>query len=209
MSTIAIRFEATPNPNTLKFIAPSRLTDTPEEISSSQAAARSPLARKLFGFPWCEKVYIGLDFIAVTKQNWVDWDILAEPLAGLIGEHLERGEPVLHRAPGTGSPGASGSVTSGSTTSGSTASGRGTNGLETADSPVVQRIKKILDEEIRPAVALDGGDIVFHSYENNVLFVHMHGACSGCPSSTLTLKQGIQTRLQNEIPEIQDVVAMS
>ncbi len=182
-AAIDVRFESTPNPQTIKFTIGRPLASAPVEFKSVRDAARSPLAKKIFGFPWCDGVFIGNDFVTVTKQEWVDWDVLAEPLAGLIGEHLERGEPVLLGELEDDSNSAD-------------------------DTPVVREIKKILNEEIRPAVALDGGDIVFHKYEANVVYLFMKGACSGCPSSTFTLKEGIETRLRNAIPEIKSVVSV-
>jgi Fe-S cluster biogenesis protein NfuA len=179
-----VRFEQTPNPQTLKFSVAQTLTDEPAEFKSQKETLRSPLAKKLFGFPWCDGVYIGRDFVTVTKQDWVDWDVLAEPLAGLIGEHLERNEPVLNKLEANASE------------------------VNADDSPVVQQIKKILNEEIRPAVALDGGDIVFNKYENNIVYIFMQGSCAGCPSSTITLKEGIENRLRNEIPEIKEVISL-
>ncbi|MCM2282855.1 MAG: NifU family protein [Bdellovibrionaceae bacterium] len=185
--TMTVRFETTPNPQTLKFTVGQQLTQQPAEFKTARDAAHSPLAKKIFGFPWCDAVFVGSDFVTVTKQDWVDWDVLAEPLAGLIGEHLERGEAVVIE-------GASG-----------TADG---SAVSASDTPVVREIKKILNEEIRPAVALDGGDIVFHKYEGNVVYLYMQGACAGCPSSTFTLKEGIEARLRNAIPEIKEVVAL-
>ncbi len=180
---IHVHSEATPNPQSMRFRVPMQLTDTPADFKTAKETTASPLARKIFGFPWTDGVFIGTDFVTVTKQDWVDWETLAEPLAGLIAEHLERGEAVLHKLEEA--------VTNGH------------------DSAVVLEIKKILNEEIRPAVALDGGDIVFHKYEDNVVYLYMQGSCSGCPSSTFTLKEGIETRLRNAIPEIKEVVAMS
>ena len=175
----------TPNPQTLRFVTNQALTEQPTEFKKAADAVAAPLARKLFGFPWTESVYIGRDFVAVTKQDWVDWETLAEPLAGLIQEHLERGEVVMQPR----------SVTT-------------TASTESSDSADVQKIKAILDNEIRPAVALDGGDIVFHKFEDGVVHLFMQGACSGCPSSTMTLKQGIEARLMNEIPSIREVVSV-
>lgn len=180
---ITVRPEQTPNPQTLKFAINQRLGDESADFKSAKDTTLSPLARKIFGFPWCDGVFIGQDFVTVTKQDWVDWDVLADPLAGLITEHLERGEAVLLK------PAAS-------------------QENATTDTPVVAQIKRILNDEIRPAVALDGGDIVFHKYENNIVYLYMQGACSGCPSSTFTLKEGIETRLKNEIPEIREVVSL-
>ena len=151
---------ATPNPQSLRFQVNRQIARETAEFRKAQECARSPLAKKLFGFPWTEGVYIGTDFITLTKQDWVDWETLTEPLVGLIQEHLERGEEVLHD-----------SVAS---------------EVSADDTPQVQLIKKILNEEIRPAVALDGGDIVFHKYENQIVYLYMQGACAGCPSSTFT-----------------------
>lgn len=180
--TITVHAEMTPNPQTMRFVANQQLTDAPTEFKTPQETATSPLARKLFGFPWTAGVFIGKDFVTVTKQDWVDWETLAEPLAGLIQEHLERGEVVMQPV--------AKSVPS------------------SDDSPDVQLIKRILDEEIRPAVAMDGGDIVFHKFEDGVVYLFMQGSCAGCPSSTMTLKMGIETRLKELVPSVREVVSM-
>ncbi len=143
----------------------------------------SPLAAKIFGFPWTAAVYVGEDFVTVTKQDWVDWDILASPLAGLLGEHVESGQPILIKL-------------------------EASLDEDQHDSDVVKHIKRILQNEIKPVVALDGGDIVFGKYENNILYVHMKGSCSGCPSSQATLKDGIEVRMKELIPEVKEVVAI-
>jgi Fe-S cluster biogenesis protein NfuA len=181
-ANIFVRAEQTPNPQTLRFVTNMTLTEQPADFKSAKDASPSPLARKLFGFPWTAGVFIGRDFVTVTKQEWVDWETLAEPLVGLIQEHLERGETVMHAT----SP----------------------QDVSSDDSTDVQTIKKILNEEIRPAVAMDGGDIVFHKYEDGVVYLFMQGSCAGCPSSTMTLKMGIETRLKESVPAIRDVVAM-
>lgn len=184
MSHIQVSFEPTPNPATMKFNLSHRVIETPRDFPSAQEAQCSPLASKLFGFPWTSGVFIGPDFVTVTKQDWVDWDVLAEPLAGLIREHLERGEPVyIEVAP--------------------QADDESEN-----DSEVIKQIKRILNTEIRPVVALDGGDIVFANYNEGILSLHMKGACSGCPSSTATLKEGIETRMKELLPEIKEVIAV-
>ncbi len=180
-----VRAEMTPNPQTLRFVTNQMLTEQPTEFKKAADAVAAPLARKLFGFPWTDSVYIGRDFVAVTKQDWVDWETLAEPLAGLIQEHLERGEMVMAARSEVTSPLA-----------------------DSAGSADVQKIKMILDTELRPAVALDGGDLVFNRFEDGVVYIHMQGACAGCPSSTMTLKQGIEARLKNEIPSIKEVVSI-
>jgi len=144
------------------------------------------LAAKIFGFPWTASVFVGPNFITVTKQDWVDWNILASPLAGLIQEHLTQGEPVVVDIEALKADG----------------------DISENDSPIVKQIKQIINQQIRPVVALDGGDIVFAKYENNIVYIHMKGSCAGCPSSTATLKQGIEGTLVAAIPEIKEVVAI-
>jgi len=182
-----VRAEQTPNPQTLRFVTNQVLTEQPTEFKKATDAVSAPLARKLFGFPWTDSVFIGRDFVAVTKQDWVDWETLAEPLAGLIQEHLESGELVMQPR---------------------TASAASADAASTGDSSDVARIKAILDHEIRPAVAQDGGDIVFHKFEDGIVYLFMQGACAGCPSSTMTLKQGIEVRLKEAVPSIREVVSM-
>lgn len=185
MSDISVFYEATPNPQTMKFIATAPIaTESANFTTAAEAASRSPLAAKIFNFPWSAGVFIGPNFVTVTKQEWVDWEVLAEPLSGLIQEHLQARQPVL----------LDGIVDE---------SDENEN-----DSPIVKEIKKILREEIRPAVAMDGGDITFGKYEEGRVYLHMQGSCSGCPSSAFTLKEGIETRLRDAIPEIQEVVAI-
>jgi Fe-S cluster biogenesis protein NfuA len=211
----AVQFEATPNPQTLRFtadifiakLAGQSFTEKPVEFKTPAEAQFSPLAKKLFGFPWAAGVYIGRDFITVTKQDWVEWDVIAEPLAGLIEEHLESGAPVV-------SPRASATNASGAGSDGAALATSGTvdsddmSVAQPGDSAAVIEIKRVLNEEIRPMVAQDGGDVVFAKYEGNVVYLHMRGSCAGCPSSTMTLKQGIETRLQDAVPEIREVVSI-
>jgi Fe-S cluster biogenesis protein NfuA len=182
MPEFTIFYEATPNPQSMKFNVAAMIADESMNFTSANDCARSPLARKIFGFPWAAGVFVGPNFITVTKQEWVDWDVLAEPLSGLIKEHLERGEPVLLKA-----------VTEEEDTSN--------------DTDTVRLIKQILREEIRPAVAMDGGDIVFQKFENGRVYLHMQGACAGCPSSAMTLKEGIETRLKAAVPDVVEVVS--
>jgi len=177
-----IHAEPTPNPQTLRFVANVQLCENTAEFKTPQETTRSPLAKKLFGFPWTAGVFIGHDFVTVTKQDWVDWETLAEPLAALIQEHLERGEIVLHDAKD--------------------------QAAEANDSPDVALIKKILNEEIRPMVAQDGGDIVFHKFEDGIVSIFMQGACAGCPSSTMTLKMGIEERLKALVPSVREVISV-
>jgi Fe-S cluster biogenesis protein NfuA len=183
MEPIQVSPERTPNPDSMKFVVNRVLLDEPVNFLNSNDAIRSPLASKLFGFPWTAGVFIGSDFLTITKQDWVDWETLAEPLAGLLREHFESGEPVLLR-----------------------------ESLSTVDdsdtTPEIRQIKDLINTEIRPAVAMDGGDIVFQSYESGKVYIHMMGACAGCPSSTMTLKQGIETRMKEALPFVQEVIAV-
>jgi Fe-S cluster biogenesis protein NfuA len=183
MNDMTVFYEATPNPQSMKFIVTAEIASESCQFTSGADASRSPLAQKILGFPWASGVFIGANFVTVTKQDWVDWDIIADPLADLIKEHLQRGEGVL-----------------------SIATHAAADEDESQDSPIVRHIKQILRDEIRPAVAMDGGDITFHKYEDGRVFLHMQGACAGCPSSAYTLKEGIETRLKEAIPEIQEVV---
>lgn len=177
---IRITAEETPNPATRKFKFSDRQGEQSQEFSTPHEAELSPLAAKLFGFPWTSKIFVGPDFVAITKQDWVDWDVLTEPLIGLITEHFALGEPLwLDVKP--------------------------SNDFDTDDSPLVRKIKETLAREIRPVVALDGGDVVFAKFAEGVLSVHMRGACAGCPSSQATLKQGIEVRMRELIPEILEV----
>lgn len=181
MAEIDVFYEATPNPQSMKFMVSKTIAEESVHFATAQECGRSPLAKKIFSFPWAKEVYIGTKFITVTKQEWVSWDVLADPLAGMIKEHLERGEGVLLNPVAE------------------------TDGE--FDSPTVRQIKQILRDEIRPAVAMDGGDIVFQKFEEGRVFLHMQGACSGCPSSAMTLKDGIETRLKEAIPEVTEVVS--
>lgn len=188
---IRVTAEPTPNPTTMKFrFSQTLLNEAAFEFSGPNEAERSPLAYKIFGFPWTASVFLGPDFISVTKQDWVDWDVLTDPLTGLIQEHLDHNEPLLieyEQAP----------------------AGESDNDIHDSDSEIVREIKTILNREIRPAVAMDGGDIGFSKFEDGILHLKMKGACSGCPSSQATLKQGIEVRLKEVFPSIREVVAQS
>lgn len=189
-----VRFESTPNPQTLRFSAPALVSDRTADFRTPTDAQFAPLPKKLFGFPWCAGVFVGLDFMTVTKQDWVDWDIIAEPLANLIEEHLESGQTVL---PATPAP-----------TAGAQANSLGRSDASSGATDEVGMIQRVLNEEIRPMVAQDGGDVVFSKFEDGVVYLHMQGSCAGCPSSTMTLKMGIETRLKDAVPSIREVVAL-
>lgn len=178
-----VTFEATPNPATMKFNFHQKISSLSADFPNVESSERSPLAAKVFGFPWTSSVFIGEDFITVTKQDWVEWEILASPLAGLLGEHIESGMPVLIDLVAA-------------------------NDESENDSAIVKQMKQLIQSEIKPVVALDGGDIVFAKYENNNLYIHMRGACAGCPSSQATLKEGIEVRFKQVFPEIKEVIAI-
>lgn len=188
MSDIQVFYESTPNPHSLKFVVTVRIANETAQFNSSNEAQRSPLAQKILGFPWAKQVLIGPNFVSILKEEWVEWQIIADPLTDLIREHIERGLPVLLE--------------------GAAAMSDSNTDIDEKDSPIVGLIKKVLREEIRPAVAMDGGDIIFQKFEDGRVYLHMQGSCSGCPSSTYTLKQGIEVRLKEVVPEVQEVVAV-
>ena len=182
-----VSYGETPNPQSLKFLVDSPICSEILEITDKTQAARSPLAAKILGFPWAKSVFLGENFVTVTKEEWVDWGILREPLADLIREHLESGgKALLPKAEEK------------------KAEGNGASPKE--DGPVVKKIKAILETDIQPAVAMDGGYIGFVSYEDGKVYLSLQGSCSGCPSSVYTLKDGIETRLKQDLPEIQEVI---
>jgi len=186
--SVFVYYQATPNPETMKFIVDRNISSENVSFDKQETAGRSPLAVKILGFPWASGVFIGTNFVTVTKHNWVEWEILADPLSDLIKEHVETNQPVLNAESGTASTGG--------------------DADQPGDSPIVLKIKKILRDDIKPAVAMDGGDITFDRFEDGKVFLQMHGSCAGCPSSTMTLKEGIETRLKQAIPEVTEVIAV-
>ena len=184
-SVLHVRTEATPNPATLKFlpgkeVLPSGSADFP----GPEAAQSSPLAERIFAVEGVAGVFFGPDFITVTKTDAFDWDVLTEPVIAAINAHHAAGEPII-------ADGAAGAV--------------GHADHDGPDAEIVGQIKTLLDTRVRPAVAQDGGDITFHGFERGVVYLHMQGACAGCPSSTLTLKAGIENLLRHYIPEVSEV----
>jgi Fe-S cluster biogenesis protein NfuA len=182
-----IQTEATPNPATLKFI-PGRVVapEHPVDIRSQEEAAQSPLAEALFAVEGVSGVFYGSDFIAVTRQSG-EWEHLKPAILGAIMEHYMSGAPLLREeaAPPTAAA--------------------GDEFFEAADIETVETIKDLIETRVRPAVAGDGGDITFKGYKEGVVYLHMKGACSGCPSSTATLKHGIQNLLRHFVPDVQEV----
>ena len=179
-----IQTESTPNPATLKFLpGQSVLGAGTADFPAADTASASPLAKRIFDVEGVTGVFLGGDFVTVTKADGQDWDVLKPPLLGAIMEHFQSGAPVME----------------GDTTASAHAEHTGEDG------EIVTQIKELLDTRVRPAVAQDGGDIVFHGFERGVVYLHMQGACAGCPSSTLTLKMGIENLLRHYIPEVVEV----
>lgn len=188
METVQISLEFTPNPNTLKFVVNTRFMErgAANFLSLDQAQGKSPLAEALFKVPGVSAVMIGPNFITITKGTNGDWDIVAEQVPQTVENHLKGSLPVF-------SPNYNPAQTTASTS-------------KPEDQEIERKIREILDTEIRPAVAMDGGDITFGKYEDGVVYLSLQGACSSCPSSTATLKIGVETRLKELIPEVKEVV---
>lgn len=180
---VHMRLEWTPNPNTIKYMVNRNLIEKgAANFATKDSAQKAPLAKKLFEVTGVEGVMVGKNFVTVTKSEEADWEAVHETSSQIIQGHLEADESVLGDWVAESAGGVEGTTQEEAT------------------------IRRILDEEIRPAVAQDGGDITFEKYENGVLFLHMKGSCSGCPSSTMTLKMGIETRLREEIPDLVEIV---
>jgi len=180
-----IQTESTPNPATLKFLPGQTVLEAgTADFPSSDAAGKSPLASRIFAVDGVTAVFFGLDFVTVTKGDSIDWDHIKPAILGAIMEHYQSGAPVIEGM---------GPATSGHAEH------------EGEDSEIVDQIKELLDTRVRPAVAQDGGDITFHGFDRGVVYLHMQGACAGCPSSTLTLKMGIENLLRHYIPEVTEV----
>ena len=181
-----IQTEATPNPATLKFIPGQPvLTTGTLDIRDKETAGQSPLAERLFEIDGVTGVFFGSDFISVTKDEG-DWQHLKPAILGAIMEHYMSGAVIVSGA-GLDSPDASG------------------ESFDPADAETVNTIKELLDTRVRPAVAQDGGDIMFHGYRDGIVYLTMRGACAGCPSATATLRHGIENLLKHFIPEVQEV----
>ncbi|HZH25901.1 MAG TPA: NifU family protein [Azospirillaceae bacterium] len=180
-----IQTEQTPNPATLKFLPGRDVTGAGTvDFPSRDAAARSPLAEALFDIDGVSGVFLGPDFVTITKRADKEWYLLKPSILGVIMEHFTAARPVLL---GDGDDGhAAGSA---------------------EDAEIVDQIKELLDTRVRPAVAQDGGDITFHGFERGVVYLDMKGSCAGCPSSTATLKTGIENLLKHYIPEVVEVRA--
>ena len=181
-----IQTEQTPNPATLKFL-PGRVVledGTADFTDAEEAAARSPLATRLFEVDGVSAVFFGRDFITITKAPEQEWHVMKPALLGAIMEHFTAGRPVMTASAVEEAP-------------------------AEEDDEVVSQIKELLETRVRPAVAMDGGDIVYQGFEDGIVYLHMQGACAGCPSSTATLKMGIENMLKHYIPEVVEVRAVA
>jgi Fe-S cluster biogenesis protein NfuA len=175
-----IQTEATPNPATVKFLPGQKIVETgSHDFPDSHAAARSPLAKRLFGITGVARVFISSDFVSVTKADDTDWSMLKPMILAALMEHLSTGQIVIEASVEAKVP--------------------------AQDDEITVQIKELLDTRVRPMVARDGGDIVFDRFEDGIVYLQMQGACSGCPSSTMTLKSGIENMLRHYVPEVQEV----
>ena len=179
-----IQTESTPNPATLKFLPGlTVLEDATADFPSAEGTEKSPLAARLFTVTGVTGVFFGRDFITITKNDSTDWEHVKPALLGIIMEHFQSGEAVMLQK--------------------DQSSGHAEHDGD--DGVIVGQIKELLDSRVRPAVAQDGGDITFFGFERGVVYLQMQGACAGCPSSTMTLKMGIENLLRHYIPEVTEV----
>jgi Fe-S cluster biogenesis protein NfuA len=181
-----IQTEATPNPTTLKFL-PGRdvLTGEPRDFKTVDAAQASPLAASIFAISGVAGVFLGSDFVSVTKDE-TDWNHIKPAILGAIMEHFLSDRPILVDASAP-------------------ATEESAEFFEKDDAETVEIIKELLSTRVRPAVAMDGGDIIFKGYKQGTVFLQMQGACAGCPSSTATLKNGIENLLRHFVPGVEEV----
>jgi Fe-S cluster biogenesis protein NfuA len=180
-----IQTEATPNPATLKFL-PGRevVAGEPRDFRTAETAGISPLASGLFSIPGVTGVFLGSDFVSVSKDS-TEWGHIKPAILGVIMEHFLSGKPVID--------------------DGTAAVAPTEEFFDTSDSETVEVIKELISTRVRPAVAMDGGDITFKGFRDGTVYLHMQGACSGCPSSTATLKSGIENLLRHFVPGVEAV----
>jgi Fe-S cluster biogenesis protein NfuA len=187
---ISIYTEMTPNPETMKFVAnkllyPGKSADFPD----AESAKPSPLATELFGFPFIKAIFIASNFVTLTKISETEWDDVIPSVRQFLKEYLEEGKAIINEEEMA-------AVKKDSS-----------NAVDADDSDVVKRIKELLDNYVRPAVEMDGGAIQFKSYDAGTVNLMLQGSCSGCPSSMITLKAGIEGMMKRMIPEVKEVVA--
>jgi len=181
-----IQTEQTPNPQTLKFL-PGRIVmkEGTAFFQNIDDVANSPLAKRLFIVDGVIGVFFGSDFITITKSEDLDWQVIKPAILGAIMDHFNSEEPIINKV----------------------VSNKDSESLKTDEKnpEIVKQIKELLDTRVRPAVAMDGGDIIYQSFKDGIVYLHMQGACSGCPSSTATLKMGIENMLKHYVPEVVEV----
>ncbi len=180
-----IQTEDTPNPNALKFFPGTLVSDHPVYITAREDSS-SPLAKKLFDLSKISAVFLGSDFITITKEDDADWEVMKPQIIMVIMDHFVAGLPVFDN-----------SFTKEAAV------------IASDLTEIEKQIIEIIETKVRPSVAMDGGDIVYRGFESGVVMLELRGACSGCPSSTVTLKQGIESMLKYYIPEVLSVEAVN
>jgi Fe-S cluster biogenesis protein NfuA len=192
-SIMFIETETTPNPATLKFLPGEQvMTAGTREFTSEEAAAASPLAEALFSLGDVTGVFFGRDFVSVTAGEGASWSALKPQVVSMLLDHFVSGAPLF-------AGGSAGGI--------AVASEDDDMGSDPADADIVEQIKELIETRVRPAVANDGGDIIYRGFREGVVYLTMQGACSGCPSSSATLKQGIEGLLKHYVPEVTEVRA--
>lgn len=187
---ISIYTEMTPNPETMKFVANKLLfPGKSADFQEVEAAKPSPLATELFGFPFIKSVFIASNFVTLTKTPDTDWDDVIPSIRQFLKEYLEEGKSVINEEELAA------------------VKQESSNEVDADDDDVVKRVKELLENYVKPAVEMDGGAIQFKSYNNGVVNLMLQGSCSGCPSSMITLKAGIEGMMKRMIPEVKEVVA--
>jgi Fe-S cluster biogenesis protein NfuA len=185
---VSIYTEMTPNPETMKFVANKLLYPSKSiEFQNEETAAPSPLAKELFGFPFVKGVFIASNFVTLTKTPDTDWNDVIPSLREFLKEYLEEGKVVINEH--------------------EIVAKQDNNIVLTEDTDIVARIKELLENYVKPAVEMDGGAISFKSFNDGVVSLVLQGSCSGCPSSMITLKSGIEGMMKRMIPEVKEVVA--
>ena len=187
-TSMFIQTERTPNPATLKFLpGEAVMSSGTADFRDVESAERSPLARRLFQVEGVTGVFFGGDFVSVSKSDDADWQLLKPVILGVIMEHFVAGHPLL--------------LDNVAQTAEEVAD-------DGADAEIIAQIKELLDTRVRPAVAQDGGDITYQGFQNGIVMLQLQGSCQGCPSSTMTLKMGIENMLKHYIPEVVEVRAV-
>jgi Fe-S cluster biogenesis protein NfuA len=185
-----IQTEETPNPAALKFLPGKAVLESGvADFTSHDAAQRSPLARLLFEIDGVAGVFLGSDFVTVTKAGDKSWQVLKPMVLGAVMDHFTSGAPIMETAEDTND-------------------GDEIND-ENVDGEIISQIKELIDTRVRPSVAQDGGDIIYKGFKNGTVYLSLRGSCAGCPSSTATLKMGIENMLRHYVPEVQQVEAIA